>query len=231
MITLITLGIIFLISILGMLYWMNKTKNGELNLSAKSWHFKLMRWMWDIDTNNVANACPYYWSLVFSISLLPIYLCLRYIYVFISYIGNKIENYNNKKKTNKKPKTVKKDKIKKIQSSVYINLYKKSKDYLLYIYVGILSLVLLIVVIYPLFRLFTFNMTLFIIAVSVLTITILTVITHIKNPNLDEYFLNPISELIINLWKIIKLPFLLLSYPFKRLYKYYTRVCPAINWE
>ena len=66
-ITTILALLLLLTSFLGMFYWMYKSKNGELNLSTNSWHFKLLQYMWDTETYEVKNACPYYWGLVSSI--------------------------------------------------------------------------------------------------------------------------------------------------------------------
>ena len=90
---LILLIVLPLLSVLGMFYWMYKSKNGELKLSENDWHVRLLSYMWDFETWEAKNACPYYWGLVFSILILPIYLLVRggiYLYSYLAYKFPKI---------------------------------------------------------------------------------------------------------------------------------------------
>lgn len=32
--------------------------------STTSWHYKLMKWIWNVDKESITNMCPYFWSVI-----------------------------------------------------------------------------------------------------------------------------------------------------------------------
>ena len=46
-------------------------------IKTNSWHVKLVKYMWDLDYYEFTHICPYFWLVVGSLLILPIYLPLR----------------------------------------------------------------------------------------------------------------------------------------------------------
>lgn len=48
------------------------------HLSTDSLHFKLMKWVWEIDETDFSNMCPYFWATLGTILVLPLILLIKY---------------------------------------------------------------------------------------------------------------------------------------------------------
>ena len=219
MILLITILTIALISVLGMFYWMYKARNGELNLSTNSWHYKLKHWMWDFETYEGKNACPYYWGLVFSMLILPLYSIIRGLVYLYS------------KRPKIKLPTVNLPHIPETKKEVYNKIYKNSKKWLFYI----LIFSLLAFLIYIFYLLFKTNVFGFKFIISSIVISGLIAAQNTLIPEWDEYFIEPVINIGKGLVDLIKLPFLiiynLLAIVFRKLFNIYTDMCPPIIWD
>lgn len=51
-------------------------KNG-ITLNQKSWYCKLLKKMWGTEASDFKNFCPFFWLLVGSIVLLPVYIIIK----------------------------------------------------------------------------------------------------------------------------------------------------------
>ena len=49
-------------------------------LNSNSWHFKLVNKVWNVETHNVPNMCPYFWLVVFTLVFSPVLATLFLIY-------------------------------------------------------------------------------------------------------------------------------------------------------
>lgn len=222
---LILLSIMTILPVIGMFYWMYKSKNGELKLSENDWHVKLKAYMWDFETWQAKNACPYYWGLVFSILILPIYLLGRegvYLYSYLAYKFPKIDKPKFKFKINLIPETKK---------EMYNKIYRNSKKWL---FNGLISIIILITI-FLLFKMFQSDWKFFIVFITVLSIISLHIIFLIlENEYFIEYYWQYMTMIGVGLFNIVKLPFLLaykaLKYPAKYIFKIYTNNCPPITW-
>ena len=107
--------ILSLISIpfLGMFYFMTQVKNGSIILSEKSWHFKMLHYMWDVDSRDLWNMCPYYWSVVLSVLFFIPYHIIKYYVKIINISGKFISALFQKKKVIQKENNYKEAKSKK----------------------------------------------------------------------------------------------------------------------
>ena len=230
LIFIIFLTIVFL-AFVGMFYWMYKTRNGIINLNKNSWHFKLVNWMWEAETSEIRNVCPYYWSLVLSVLILIPYSILRYLYVFYKYIYSL---FPEKKKKEIKINPPKKIEIKKAPYK-YSYIYSKSKNILEWIVIGTPTLILLIILIRGVFQLYVESFTLFISIICILIYLGITLFLHDKKPNLDIYHWNHYRDFFSGLFGIIKIPFVIinwiLSNIFYKLTNVYKNNCPGIEWE
>ena len=221
------------VAILGMFYWMYKARKGELNLSTKSWHYKLKHWMWDFETYEGKNACPYYWGLIFSVLILPLYIIVRYIFNFIVYLYNKLLNFN-------KPKVLKYIKLPIIipltKKKMYNKIYRNSKKWLLNGLLGIILLIAGINLILSFYKLFVLNWKSAVLLFSLLPGVILHAVMLItENEYFIEHYWDYVMMIVEGLFGIIKLPFILiyslLKIPFEFIFKIYTNHCPPIKWE
>lgn len=65
----------------------------EIKLSPKSWHAKLIKWVFGFKTSDFKNLCPYFWLLVASIFLVIPVTPLKLIFLGLSWIFGKFEGY------------------------------------------------------------------------------------------------------------------------------------------
>jgi hypothetical protein len=209
------------ISILGMFYWMWKARLGILVLSTNSWHFKLKKWMWDIETNEVKNACPYYWTLVLSLLILPVYILLYLAYMLFE-------------KLPKLPKanlTI----IPPTKKEMYKKLYFKSKEYLKLAFYITFTLTALIAIIYSFRTLFILDWRVFLIVLGALVYITFFLIQSIVKSEWDKYHNDHWVNLFIALAGLISFPFIVIfnifSYVFTKITNVYTNVCPQIKWK
>lgn len=217
----------FIISLSGMFYWMYKSKDGTLNLNPKSWHFKLTHWMWDVDTYEIKNACPYYWSLVFSLHILPIYIILRYI--IVNPILFLIIYYDKLKSKIKLPEI---SIISPTKKEVYSKIYSNSKKWLKMILFGILGVVSLACIILLFNSMYNTSLILFYIVTG--TGLFLSLLTAIK-PEWDKYFINILLYGIKLLYTAFSYPFEklfnLISFIFTKITGVISNACPPIKWK
>lgn len=227
---------ILLIPILGMFYWMYKSKTGELNLSKKSWHFKLLHWMWDVEFYEIKNACPYYWSIWVSIIVLLPYLLFRAIFTIGNWIFNKIPSINwsflNKLKFIDKLPTIN---IPTSKREVYSNIYKKGKTYLVNIFIGFLilllitALILLYIIPFVKFELLTAFIITGFITYVLTSYTIATV-----KPEWDIYHIDHYKNFGLGLFGIVSIPFVVIYFIlesiFSKVFKTIKNYCPPIVW-
>ena len=228
---------VLIIPILGMFYWMYKSKTGELNLSQKSWHFRLLHWMWDVEFYEIKNACPYYWSIWVSLIILLPYLLIRGVYIAISWIFNKLPSINwsflNKLKFVDKLPTIN---IPTSKREVYSNIYKKGKDYLKYFFIGVLNILLIgaliLVYVIPFIK---FNVKTALILTSFMTYVLTSYILTLIKPEWDEYHIDHYKNFGKSLFGIISIPFIvvyyILEYLFSKLFKTIKNYCPPIVWD
>jgi hypothetical protein len=177
-----------LLSVLGMFYWMYKSKNGTLVLSKKSWHFKLKHWMWDIYYKDVKNACPYYWGLVFSILVLPLYLIAVSIYKLYLFIWDKLPKFKVKKLNIKSPIHIPQSK-----KEAYTIIYKKSKNWLKFIFGLSLILIGWLGIIYAFWNIFIISYVTFIILLSFFTYIGLIILQTNLKPEWDKYLSDAVN--------------------------------------
>lgn len=233
----IILLILTLLTFGGMFYWMYKSRKGELNLSKTSIHIRFIKWMWDVDYWEIENACPYYWSLVFSILILPLYLIGRYIiYPICKYILVPIIEYTQKKLNwllfSKKFKTKLLNKINlPTPNESYKQIYKKGKQWTEYIFIILLGLITLGSVIIGFIMSFQFNLIFGITFLSGLIFIIGTWVISKLYPQLDKYHIDHYLNFISGLWGIIKLPFVILAGLFELILNKISNSCPPINWN
>lgn len=225
----IFLSIVFM-AFVGMFYWMYKARKGTLNLSKNVWHFKLMNYMWEAETSDIRNACPYYWSLVLSILILVPYLIIRYLYVFYKYICSLFPEREKKEVKIKSPKIEVKE-----TPSKYSYIYSRSKEILEYIMVEVWCAVGLLMLISAASNLYIQSVTAFVILLSVVVYSTTTVYLHITKPELDMFHWNHYRDFFSGLYGIIKIPFIvagwILSSIFSKITDVYTDNCPGIVWE
>ena len=227
-ILLLTVLSIAFVAILGMFYWMYKARKGELNLSTKSWHYKLKHYMWDFETYEGKNACPYYWGLVFSILFLPIYLIVGGVSKIVLYFYNLLPKFQ-------KPKIIPSIKsptiIPATKKEVYNQIYKKSKTWL--------TNILIVIAILGLLSLITTGFIVdwkFMLGLTILFVLVIGhVILHENSTLFYEYYSKYWISIFEGIWGLVQLPFILLynliKIPFELIFKVYVNHCPPIKWE
>mgnify|MGYP001355189236 CR=1 FL=1 len=228
---------VLLIPILGMFYWMYKSKTGELNLSQKSWHFKLLHWMWDVKFYEIKNACPYYWSIWVSLLVLPLYVVAIGIYKAGNWMFNKLPSINwsflNKLKFVDKLPTIN---IPTSKREIYNNIYKKGKDYLKYFFIGVLIILLIgaliLLYIIPFIRL---DVKTALILTSFMTYILISFILTLIKPDWDEYHIDHYKNFGLGLFGIVSIPFVVVYYIletiFSTIFKTIKNYCPPIVWD
>jgi hypothetical protein len=222
--TIIILSTIVLIAFVGMFYWMYKARKGSLNLNKNAWHFKLMNYMWEAETSDIRNACPYYWSLVFSVLILIPYLIIRYFYMFHKYIYSLFPKKKEKEVKIKPPKI----KLEKTFSK-YSYIYSRSKQILE-------RIIIIIFCIHVLYAISLYEISFRMLIIMSITIyAVITLFLHNKKPELDIYHWNHYRNFFSGLWGILKIPFIIigwiLSSIFSKITNVYVDNCPAIIWK
>jgi len=223
--TIIVLLLAAAISIFGMFYWMYKARKGELDLSSKSWHYKLKHWMWDFETYEGRNACPYYWGLVFSILVLPIYCASFIIYKAYNLIKNLLP----------KPKIKLPTIIPPTKKEMYSKVYRNSKNWLGNVLCGAI-IILALLVLFTAFRdLFILNKIVFFSFLGGVFAFIGLIILRIFRQDLDKYWFVPLTQLYNGIWGLIKLPFIIvyniIKWPIVKIFKIVEDNCPPIVWD
>lgn len=225
--TIIVLSVITLMSIFGMFYWMYKARKGELDLQSTSWHYKLKHWMWDFETYEGRNACPYYWGLVFSIIILPIYCISRLVFEIYEFINKKLP----KSKLNIKLPTI----IPPTKKEMYSNIYRNAKDWLSITLVIIGMLFFLYTIFKCYYNLFLFNINYFFIALFIVLVFIFSVLQNAIKPELNKYWITPLNNLYNSIFSLIKLPFIIvyniIKWPVVKIFKIVEDNCPPIVWD
>jgi hypothetical protein len=239
-ITIILTLLIAFISILGMFYWMWKAKSGQLDLSLNSWHIILKKWMWDFEPTGLENACPYYWGLVFSIIVLPLYLLILVLVKIHKFISIKLDILFDKIFGNiKKPNinfniNVPLPKIPETKKEMYSKIYTNSKEWLTIGFFSIIVIVIFILLIVFIFKSFTANSYLGWFVLFILTFGISLILQHILKEEWDGYFYNHVDNLFSGIKGLVQLPFIILFYlirfPIIKIFKIYENNCPPINW-
>ena len=227
--TIIVLSIITLISLLGMFYWMYKAKTGELNLSSTSWHYKLKHWMWDFETYEGRNACPYYWGLVFSIIILPVYCISRLVFEIYEFINKKLPK--PKVRLNIKLPTI----IPPTKKEMYSKIYRNAKDWLSTTLAIVCVLLFLFSIFKCYYNLFLFNINYFLIALFLVLIFIFSVLQNAIKPEFNKYWITPLNNLYNSIFSLIKLPFIIIyniiKWPVVKIFKIIEDNCPPIVWD
>ena len=215
-------------SILGMLYWMYKSRNGTLNLKETDWHFKFMRFFWDKDlsTDEIRNACPYYWSIVLTLIFSPSFLIGVLLYTVGSWILSKVP------KRKPKIKKVKEPKVK--EASKFSYIYSKSKEILEFVFAIILLSICLVAIVVSYVGIFVFSIKTGIIIGFITTFVIITTILHVRKPELDQFHWSHYTNFIMSSIGILKIPYLLISVVLSAIFSKITNVyinnCPPIVW-
>jgi len=212
-------------SILGMLYWMYKARKGTLYLKETTWHFKLVKYVWDsnLETNEIRNACPYYWSIILSLFMFPSVLIIKFIGSVITLINSKLPERKIKPKVYKEKK-----------KSKYSDVYSKSKEILEITFAILIAVLIAGFLLAGYVGTFMFSIKVGIIATLIILFVVVTILLHEFKPELDQFHLNHYSSILKGLIGIFKIPFLILSFVlsaiFSKITKVYTDNCPPIIW-
>lgn len=222
---------------LGMLYFMKKVKDGEIALSEKSWHFKLLKYMWDADIRSLTNMCPYYWSVVCSVIILIPYLFLRYSGKFADWCENLIKW---DKLVNRIILPVKKSKPKKeskplftipqSKKDIFSLIWRKGSyifDIFLIVAIFLSAAILLASLVYRSFS-FNFMFGIYLLAAMIYALSILVSYNY---PKYKEIMLEPWVKFFKGIGGIVSQPFKLIWQLLLKLFNVYENLCPAINWE
>ena len=221
------------IPFLGMLYFMKKVKDGEITLSEKSWHFKLLKYMWDVNVESLTNMCPYYWSVVCSVIILIPYLFARYVNSFcnwlfdsgtLAYIKNKAKKVSTKKES--KPLFI----IPQSKKDMFSLIWNRGSEICAILLVLTCLLVGLIFALFYIYSVFTFNVIHGIILISII-IYVLVVAFSSNYWNYREIMLEPWVKFFNGLFGIVSQPFKLIWQLLLKLFNVYENLCPAINWD
>jgi hypothetical protein len=237
-ITIITTFLIAFISILGMFYWMWKAKSGELLLNSNSWHIKLKAWMWDYEITGRENACPYYWGLVFSIIIFPVYFILKYLYLFFKNLDIILKKIWNKLFGNiKKPNihiNIPLPKFSETKKEMYSKIYSNAKNWLFWGFIGIILIILFISIVILIISFYGINNNLGTITLIITIITGLIFLQHNFKEKWDEYCYDYLINLKDAVFGLISLPFIIIyyifAYPIRKIFKIYEDNCPPIKW-
>ena len=219
----------------GMFYWMWKARHGELNLSSKAWHVKLLNYMWEFEINGRENACPYYWGLVVSVLFLPIYLVVRYLlYTPHSWLKDKLNNIPRIKT----PKFIEKIHIPTVnipetKKEWFKLVYTRGKDiFQWFLIIGgatILFCLVLVVFIYPWLK---FNGWVLITIELIILFLLTTTIVSLLKPEWNKYHIEHYENLFKSIFGIIAIPFVIigaiLKFLFSGIHNIYSRNCPPI---
>jgi len=228
-----------LLCVLGMFYWMYKSRTGFLLISEKSWHFKLIKWMWDIDTDDVKNTCPYYWLIVLSLHIIPFYVLSVYIGFPIFELLEKASNYVFR---NQIPKSWHKlvDKVPDVnipttRREAFKVMYKNAKTIMWNLFIGGLIVLVATLIIIGLIK-YTITIMFFLLVISVSIAVILGIIYLVhEKEEWNEYWLDPITDILQGVFQLIKLPFIilgaLLGWLFTKLTGVYTNHCPPLKFQ
>lgn len=219
---LILLSIMTILPVIGMFYWMYKSKNGSLKLNSKSWHFKLLNWMWETEIYGAQNACPYYWSIILSIYFLPFYLIIKYLVIGIVEIIDYFKGVDLS--WLKLPEIKFLDNIPTSKKEMYIEIYSRGKTIL-----SIMLIVALIIIItYCLIKLFNVNRSGTLIGILILFGFTMILVNYDRVLNTVLYIFKPI-------WGVLTYPFRIigkyLTKGINKLLGIYTEHCPPIDWE
>ena len=212
----------------GLVYFMYKARKGTLNLSTKSWHYKLLHLMWNVEEQDLHNACPYYWALVVSIIIIPFYLIVKLL-LLIGKIWPDRLTYKGIQ-----PITISIPETKKQWSSL---IWKHSKTVLTWIWYIIVVISLISFIVWAFWVYIEFWISNWSIAAIITSIVIGTLIAallfiHVlNNEEYDEYFKTPFCNLFIALYYFIMIIPNLLWLGIKWIFGIIGDMCPAIEWN
>jgi len=224
-------------ALIGMIYWMIKSKSGELSLNANSWHVKLLHYMWDFEPSN-QNACPYYWGLVCSLFVLIPYLFIRYIlYKPFRFLSNWWDNHVPVINI-KTPKFVDKIKLPVVPETKkqWFRLFYTKGQKIVLLFLGGICVIAATVALILLFVLpfVKFTLTVALIITSSMLFIALTILIHLLKEEWDKYHIDHYTHLFLGIFGIIGIPFVILYklivFIFSNLFEVISDSCPPINW-
>ncbi len=64
-------------------------------LKKNSWHAKLMKFTWNLDTRDFSYMCPYFWLTAFNVIFIPVILLLKGFVKIVVFVIDKIEEIND----------------------------------------------------------------------------------------------------------------------------------------
>jgi len=213
---LIILSIMTILPFIGMFLTMLLVKNGTIKLSTNSWHYNYMCWMWDTNQSQLKNVCPYYWSVVLSIYILPAYLIIKYMADGIIYL---IDLLDYLPKIN----------IPEEKQKIFKKVYSSSKSILGWLMIIILGLVIITFLVGILISLYNITTLWLYIGILILfTLSLTYTIISITNEELANKIKNTLSKVFTPVFKTIKFPF---SWIGTKILNLYVKSCPSIDWE
>ena len=71
-------------------------EKATVTLSTRSWHYKLVKFILGSATptpDNMHNLCPYFWLMVFSILVFPVWAPIKGIYLLVNYLSDSFMNW------------------------------------------------------------------------------------------------------------------------------------------
>lgn len=239
MIAFITFVAVATLSLLGMFYWMWRAKSGTLHLKSDSWHVKLLNWMWDVDIlQQATNACPYYWSIVCSVVVLPTYLALYaifrvfgpvYVYIRKHTKGwfTDIKGYKWMDRIPHVPTNV---------QEVYGTVYRSGKSILIDLLsiVGVVLCIVFVVAVFV-FPYLAMSITTAVLVTALLLWIVGAIVLSIGWPEYDQYHTDYYADFVRGLGGILLVPFRLLwwilSTIIGKVFDVASNNCPPIEWE
>lgn len=230
--------LIFAMAFIGMLILHKKSKNGEIELHEKSWHFSLMKYLWGIETIEVTNICPYYWACIGSILILPAHLLFytvlyKLIFCNLKKVYRKAFPY---KEPVQNEELLEKEKEDEIKSELYRKLSKGS-DYFITMLYMIAVLFGFIFLMYSFFSSVynVFGIKAIVAVVSVIIYSIILIVQYKVWPEFNKHHIDHLQNLGNALYGILKGFVLLISWPLRKITNklelYYKKSCMPINWK
>jgi hypothetical protein len=246
---------LLILPFIGMFYFMTIVKNGEISFTTNSWHFKLLKWMWDVESKRLNNLCPYYWTVVLSIIILPVYCLFKLFFTIGEWYDEKMDIISDKiglKNRLNKIKIPELHLLDKLQlhsrydninnsltkNNIFTIIWKYGKTIFIYLILLLfISLICFLVnLYYPSIKANTFIIFYFVI--TLIFVFIFYFITNNYFYRLNVIVFEPIFELfecIGNLLKsligIFLILFKIIGLIFEKLKIKYEESCPFINWD
>lgn len=247
---------LLILAFIGMFYFMSIVKNGEISFTTNSWHFKLLKWMWNVESKKLNNLCPYYWTVVLSIIILPVYCFIFLVAKIYDWCDEKIDiivdklGLKNRLNKIKMPEIHILDKLQLhsrydninnslTKNNIFIIIWKYGKTIFIYLIVlfFLIGLICFLVnLYYASIKANTFIIFYFV--VSFIGLVIFYFITSSYFYRLNTIVFEPIFELFDCIDSLLKsligiflIPFKIIGLIFEKLKIKYDEVCPFINWN